>query len=406
MNLPRRVLHVENGIGYGGAIICLRHLVRGLDPARYEAHVVTGRDDEPYRDIARDAPWHPIRDRRFDAPGLSRAIEAAWFAHIKPLRWLLLQLVARCDDLCNFLPFFLRLLHLALTLRPALIHVNNEPMCNRAALLVARILRIPAICHVRGEQRGGRLLHWLYGIPDHFIPVSHWIARSIHALGVPMDKQTVVYDGIALDDLDLHADGAHWRRQHGIPSDGFCVGLVGLLIPWKGQQLFLDAALLLRARIPALRMLVIGGTPEECGHYEQALRSRVHNEGLDDLVQFIGHQSEMAQVYNALDVVVSASTTPEPLGTMVIECMTMARPLIVPAHGGGAEMTTHDVTALWFQPGDAKALAETIERLYHEPALRTRLGHTARSKALATFDIAAHASGVQAVYDRVLEDRP
>ncbi len=406
MSTPRRVLYVENGIGYGGAIICLMHLVRGLDPQRYEAHVVTGRDDEPYRDIARDAPWHPIRDRRFDAPGLVRAIETAWFARIRPLRWLLLQLVARCDDLCNFLPYFLRLLQLTLWLRPALIHVNNEPMCNRAALLVARLLRIPSVCHVRGEQRGGRLLRWLYGVPDHFIPVSHWIARSIHALGVPMEKQTVVYDGIALDELDLHADGAHWRGQHGIPADAFCVGLVGLLIPWKGQQLFLDAALLLRAHIPGLRMLIIGGTPEECAHYEQTLRARVEREGLEDVAQFIGHQAGMAQVYNALDIVVSASTTPEPLGTMVIECMTMARPLIVPAHGGGAEMTTHDVTALWFPPGDARALADAIERLHREPALRKRLGTAARNQALTTFDIVAHAAGVQAVYDRVLGTRP
>jgi hypothetical protein len=54
---PRKVLYVENGIGYGGAIICLRHLVRHLDPARYRAMVVTGRDGPLYADIANDAPW-------------------------------------------------------------------------------------------------------------------------------------------------------------------------------------------------------------------------------------------------------------------------------------------------------------------------------------------------------------
>jgi len=54
---PRRVLFVENGIGYGGAIICLRHLVRNLDRSRYEPIVVTGRDDAPYQGIAAEAEW-------------------------------------------------------------------------------------------------------------------------------------------------------------------------------------------------------------------------------------------------------------------------------------------------------------------------------------------------------------
>ena len=66
MSRPRRVLYVENGIGYGGAIICLRHLVRNLDPARYDAMVVTGRGEPLYRDIANETTWKHIPDRRIE----------------------------------------------------------------------------------------------------------------------------------------------------------------------------------------------------------------------------------------------------------------------------------------------------------------------------------------------------
>jgi len=47
-----RILYVENGIGYGGAIICLRHLIRNLDRSRFTPMVVTGRTGSQYQEIA------------------------------------------------------------------------------------------------------------------------------------------------------------------------------------------------------------------------------------------------------------------------------------------------------------------------------------------------------------------
>jgi len=52
------------------------------------------------------------------------------------------------------------------------------------------------------------------------------------------------------------------------------------LIPWKGQALFLDAAKLLHQKIPQLKMVIIGGTPDDCVSYEAMLRQRVRDEQL------------------------------------------------------------------------------------------------------------------------------
>ena len=110
----------------------------------------------------------------------------------------------------------------------------------------------------------------------------------------------------------------------------------------------------------------------------------------------------MPAAYNSLDVVVSASTSPEPLGTMVIECMAMGRPLVAPNHGGAAEMAEHDRTALLFDPGNCEQLTRCIRRLYHDPDLRERLGPAARTKALAAFSVSQHVRNVQAIYAKVL----
>jgi glycosyltransferase involved in cell wall biosynthesis len=400
---PKRILYVENGIGYGGAVICLRHLARNLDKRHFIGRIVTGRTGPEYETIPSDAEWRFIPDRHFDAVTLRNGIDGSSRLRSVPgLLGLLSQAVARTDDLGNFLPFFWGLWREIRTFRPHIIHANNEPLCNRAAVILGRLLGIPTVCHVRGPQTGSWMMSRLYRLPDHFIPVSRWIDSGIEALGVPVSKRTVIYDGIELGQLDSAGDGRDFRRRFGISEEAFAVGLVGLLIPWKGQRLFLDAARRLRSRIPGLKMLVIGGTPQDCRDYEAELRETVRNEGLEDIVIFTGHVSDMPPVYNALDIVVSASLKPEPLGTVVIEAMAMGRPLIAPNHGGGAEMNTDGETALLFEPGDVNAFSEAVLRMHASAELRRKLGAAARERALQAFDIAGHVENVESVYRSVL----
>lgn len=404
-SVKKNILYVENGIGYGGAIICLRHLVRNLDRSRYTPLVVTGRTSPDYQDIANESQWQHIPDRHIDNIGLrARLAKVAWLNNCSPLRFIIVQLLARADDVFNFLPFFLRLLWTAKRFRADLIHANNDPFSNRAALLAGKVLGIPCVCHVRGgDHEGSGLLQWTYTLPDHFISVSHWVAKSMRdKLHIPEEKISVVYDGIALDKLDIHADGAEFRRSHQISDESFAVGLVGLLIPWKGQELFLDAAKLLHRKIPELKMLIIGGTPDDCIAYEAMLRQRVSDEQLTGLIVFTGHVSAMEAVYNGLDVVLSASISPEPLGTVVIEAMAMGRPLIAPNHGGAAEMMQHDETGLLFTPRDARSLADAIEKLYLSKTLCATLGANARSAALKAFAVETHVERIQNIYQQLL----
>jgi glycosyltransferase involved in cell wall biosynthesis len=406
-NSKKRILYVENGIGYGGAIICLRHLVRNLDSSRFTSLVVTGRTGVQYQEIKHESQWKHIPDRRIDIVGLRKAVDQIkGVANFPGLKFFLNQLLSRMDDLINFLPFFFMLLWTAWRFKADLIHANNEPLCNRAALLVGKCLAIPIVCHVRGDQEGSRLMGWAYSLPNCFIPVSHWVAESIEKkLKVDRNKINVIYDGIALDQLNINAQGLNFRAPFRIEVNDFAVGLVGLLIPWKGQEMFIDSAKLLKNKIPHLKMIIVGGTPDDCTDYEKMLRERVLNEELDDIIIFTGHIKEMAHVYNGLDIIVSASTSPEPLGTVVIESLAMGRPLIGPNHGGAAEMMKHGHTGLLFEPKNPSSLASAIESLYKDEALRIRLGHNARQHALETFSVDIHSEKVQKIYDELLNEQ-
>jgi glycosyltransferase involved in cell wall biosynthesis len=401
---PKRILYVENGIGYGGAMICLRHLARNLDRERFVGRIVTGRTGPEYLSIPEDAEWCFIPDRRFDVVSYRRRVETwDWVTKVPGLGLLINQCISRVDDLGNFLPFIIGLWREARRFKPHIIHANNEPVCNRAALLLGKLLGIPTVCHVRGPQTGSWMMHGLYQIPDRFISVSRWIDRGIAGLGVPAGKRHVVYDGIELGQLKPAEPANVFRERFGIGEADFTVGLVGLLIPWKGQRIFIDAASRLRSRIPGLKMLIIGGTPTDYREYERELRTNIRNCRLEDTVVFTGHIGDMPTAYAALDIVVSASINPEPLGTVVIEAMAMGRPLVAPNHGGGAEMNTHDETALLFEPGSAESLADCILRIYQSPELGQRLGSAARQRALSTFDVGSHVDRVQEVYESLLD---
>jgi glycosyltransferase involved in cell wall biosynthesis len=79
----------------------------------------------------------------------------------------------------------------------------------------------------------------------------------------------------------------------------------------------------------------------------------------------------------ALDVVVHASTSPEPFGLVIAEAMACERPVIVSVAGGAAEIVTLGVDALGHHPGDAEGLAARMTELAIDPALRRRLGSAA-----------------------------
>ncbi len=404
MKTATRVLYVENGIGYGGAIICLRHLVRNLDRQKFEPMVITGLGDPKYQEIAKEAHWKHIPDKRLDVAAMKRVLGVwRWPDAIPGLRWMINQVLSRLDDVFNFLPSLLQTLWTAFRFKPSIIHANNEPLCNRAAVLAGKLLNVPVVAHVRGDQQGSLMMHSFFKMPQYFIAVSRWVSESIGRLGVPEEKRTYIYDGIELGKLNVCADGLAFRRCHGIDENAFVVGLIGLLIPWKGQQLFFDAACLLAKTLPDTVFAIVGGTPDEFEYFEIELRRLVDRSELKGRVVFTGHVSDMAVVYNGLSVVVSASTSPEPLGTMIIEAMTMARPVIAPDHGGAVEMIEDERTGLLFSACDAADLAAKILRLHDDVELRARLSHAARAQALNVFAIHEHVRQVQMVYDQTLE---
>lgn len=102
----------------------------------------------------------------------------------------------------------------------------------------------------------------------------------------------------------------------------------------------------------------------------------------------IGWQDHASAIrlYAQCDIAVVPSLWEEPFGLAALEAMASARPVCASRNGGLKTLVRHGETGYLFAPGDAEALAQCIEELLDDPALRTRMGAAARATVEAHYD--------------------
>jgi glycosyltransferase involved in cell wall biosynthesis len=187
-------------------------------------------------------------------------------------------------------------------------------------------------------------------------------------------------EGPALD-LDRLASLA--PRSHPVVR----IGLVATMAQWKGHEVFLRALGMLSDQ-PHVRGYVIGGALYETEGSQcdlEELRRLAGRLGLAGRVGFTGFVDDAAAAMRALDIVVHASTQPEPFGLVIAEAMACGRAVVVSRGGGAAEIVTPGEDALVYEAGCVPALAERMRELARDPALRAALGAAAAQSARRRF---------------------
>lgn len=399
-NRKIRVLFFEDGIGYGGAAVCLELIVRYLDRNRFYPIVVTSRRDPEYERFKEVCEWRHInretvrRDKRLVA--LQRFLRPAGGSAQRAAQ----LSTSVVDYLLNFSPYFGRLFRFAREKKIDLIHTNNEPVCNMGGVLLAKAMRVPCVSHVRGAVWKSRTSRWLYNQVDHFIAVSDWIKAQVLELGVPEDKIETIWDGRELEDWNLDTADKGVLARFGLREGELAVGMVGRLNPWKGHRVFLQAARRVVERFPGCKLFIVGGAAGVYQEYEAELRSLAA--GLNGSVIFTGQVDNVPEVLRALDIVVHASVKPDPYPNVVLEAMLAGKPIIASDLGGPTEMIEHSRTGILIPPGDPEVLAQTICDLLVDSGLRKRLSTEARAVARQRYSIDSHINAIERIYDRKL----
>jgi glycosyltransferase involved in cell wall biosynthesis len=161
------------------------------------------------------------------------------------------------------------------------------------------------------------------------------------------------------------------RRTLEIEPHEAVLGAVGRLEPQKRFDVLLEAMGLLLPRRPNMRLLIAGE-----GSLKGELSERARRLGYEERCRFLGHRSDVADLYQAFDVLVQSSDY-EGTPTVVVEAMAAGVPVVATDAGGTRELIEHGVHGLLVPMRDPAALAAAIVRTLDSP------GQTAERVAAA-----------------------
>ena len=302
------------------------------------------------------------------------------------------RLIAGAVSAAAGLPGYLRQLTALLRTRAVtVLHTNGVKAHVAGALARPAGTRLVWHLHeyVRARPLTARLLRALARRADCAVANSDSVrSDALAALGSSVACRRI-YNAVDLDAFTPEGSALDLAALAGAREDGAAVrlGLVATFGRWKGQDIFIDALARLRTR-EAWRAYVVGGAVYETpGSQWQAaeLRARAHAAGVNGELRFTGHVDAVPAALRALDVVVHASTRPEPFGMVIAEAMACGRAVVAVRAGGAAEIFADGRTAVGFAPGDASALAACLGALVDDRARRHALGAAARSAACRQF---------------------
>lgn len=174
------------------------------------------------------------------------------------------------------------------------------------------------------------------------------------------------------------------RERLPTPPNAKLVGIFGRLAAWKGQHIAIDAI----ADTPDAHLLIVGSALFGEHVYEAGLIALARKRGVGDRVHFLGMSDDVPTLMSACDIIVHASTSPEPFGRVVVEGMLSRRPVIASAAGGVLEIISGDETGVLVPPGNAPALANAIRALLDDPGRADRIANAARASAEARYALA------------------
>jgi glycosyltransferase involved in cell wall biosynthesis len=200
---------------------------------------------------------------------------------------------------------------------------------------------------------------WVSRFADAIISNSH-AGRDYHvALGYPAEKTVVIPNGI--DTGRFHPNPRardRIRREWGITEHEILIGLV----PMKDHPSFLNVAASLVQERKDIRFVCVGDGPVD---YRLSLQELTKTLGLAGYVIWAGARSDVADIYNALDLLVSSSAYGEGFSNVLGEAMACGVPCVVTKIGDSAWVVGPSGTIV--PPNDPEAMADAMGRMVTAP---------------------------------------
>lgn len=264
--------------------------------------------------------------------------------------------------------------------KPDLIHAHSPVLNALPSLWVGRQLQLPVVYEMRaswedaavdhGTTTEGSLRYRVSRALESFAlarasqitTICEGLRGDIASRGIAPERITVIPNAVDASVFQFGVEpDADLRHKLGL--DGAVVlGFAGSFYGYEGLDLLLEAAHSMLPRHPNLRLLLVGGGPQDA-----ALRDKAAALGMQDHVIFTGRvpHDQVQRYYELIDVL-AYPRLPIRLTELVtplkpLEAMAQGRMFVASDVGGHRELIRHGETGFLFKAGDAKALESALE---------------------------------------------
>jgi glycosyltransferase involved in cell wall biosynthesis len=315
-----------------------------------------------------------------------------------------------------------RSLRVALAERPDLIHAHLHEGALIGGVL-RRLRHVPLVFDYQGSmtsemldhgflKRGSRLyqpLAWLERQinrqADALITSTHNAAALLRSSqGVDLRRLHTVVDAVNIERFRPFDGSPAWeaqrrelRAQLGIPEGRRIVAYLGLLAPYQGTNILLDAARLLAPQVPDVHFLIMG-YPDPASY-----RAYAESLGIGERVTLPGRiYYRDAHAYLALgDVAVAPKLSTTEGSGKISNYMAMGLPVVTFDTPVSREIL--GPAGYYAQPGSAEDLAAQLWQALAQPEAAAAFGAAGRARVVADFSWEQGARQIEAIYRQVVQ---
>ena len=270
-----------------------------------------------------------------------------------------------------------RLGELARQLRPDLLHAHSPVLNAWPAIHVGQALGIPVVYEIRafwedaavdhGTQREGGLRYRLtrsmetraVRAADQVVTICQGLRADLTGRGIPGDKIGVVPNAVDIDHFSLsRGPDPELKAKLGL-QDNRVIGFLGSFYAYEGLDLLLAALPRILEQAPDVRILLVGGGPQEAN-----LRAQARDLGVSDSVVFVGRvpHAEIGRYYDLVDLLAyprhAMRLTDLVTPLKPLEAMAQGHLLIASDVGGHKELIEDGETGFLFCAEDQADLAQ------------------------------------------------
>ena len=259
---------------------------------------------------------------------------------------------------------------------------SNSLMVADAAFALAAACGVPYVVHVRDIMNLSQARRERLCAAGGVVAVSEAVADWLRALGVDAGQLRVIYNAVDAEELRRVSVPGSVRRELGIGAEPLvsCVGQIALR---KGQDVFVEAAALVLAKIPRVHFALAGerySQKPESEEFEFAIHERVRCRILQGRVHTLGYRQDVPSLLADSDVVAIPSRQ-EPLSRVALEALSLGVAVVATDVGGTSEILEGGRCGLLVPPDSPDDIAHAVVRLLTGAERRRQLGQRGEARA-------------------------